>query len=176
MLGLAATSIITLKHLLRSQLLLSPDFWHDRYNEDRDWPDEYKDWFFRTLAWNDMCKKVEGLEALRDVLQEEDTSCEQCMALFMLSAQGSTMPRRLFYHMRVEFWLARLTGGLLNRLAVSAAPAAVVLHNNIRQGFAGLLRAESCMPRTAQHCDANNAGCLTLHRLPLADNKDKKDV
>lgn len=68
--------------------MLLPDFWHDLYNEDKDWPVEYKEWFSRTLAWDKAYKYVKGLIELRDALQdeEEDRNREKTLVLLMQSA------------------------------------------------------------------------------------------
>lgn len=62
----------------------APDFWYEEYDEDKDWPDEFKEWFVRTLAWDAMYEYIEGLKALREALQEEDASCERKSHLRML--------------------------------------------------------------------------------------------
>ena len=62
----------------------TPDFWNDRYSED--WPEEYKDWYIRTLAWDVMYNKITGLRALGDALKEEGMHARNMLLLRMVAA------------------------------------------------------------------------------------------
>ena len=61
-----------------------PDFWHDRYSASKDWPDEYKEWYFRTLAWDVMYKYIAGLRAQRDALKEEGANSMHMRNMLLL--------------------------------------------------------------------------------------------
>ena len=56
----------------RAPCCSAADFLFESYGEDKGWPEDYKDWVIRTVAWDEMKDYVVGLRALRDALQEED--------------------------------------------------------------------------------------------------------
>ena len=100
--------------------MLSSEFWHDPYSKNKHWPDEYKEWFFRTLAWNEMHKYVKGLRALRDAHNEEAQvvrlvwrcSCNQHH--IPAKPLASLLARRLFFTItgRADRWVAQQVGNL----------------------------------------------------------------